>query len=108
MFGEPDVKWHEDAEGKVVVEVLGVDVFDPRENKVRASGKGEIAAWFIDTDYDATRPSTCATPTSWARNDPYKSLKTTLRDEIDARGLGEPGARRLTPLRQAADGAVSQ
>lgn len=51
VFGEPDVEWNFDDDGKIVVKVLGVDVFDPKTGEVRASGKGDIAAWFIDTDY---------------------------------------------------------
>lgn len=52
VFGEPDIKWNFSVDGEIVVEVLGVDVFDPKTGEVRASGKDDIAAWFIDTDYN--------------------------------------------------------
>ena len=55
----------------------------PSENEVRASGKDEIAAWFIDTDYD-DEAFHVRHAYFLGANDPYKSLKTTLRDEIDA------------------------
>ncbi len=82
IFGEPDIEWDFDDEGNIVVEVLGVDVFDPKTSEVRASGKDEIAAWFIDTDYN--RESFFVRHAYFmGANDPYKSLKTSLKAEID-------------------------
>lgn len=82
VFGEPDIKWNFDTDGEIVVEVLGVDVFDPKTGDVRASGKDDIAAWFIDTDYDETSFFVRHAYFMGA-NDPYKSLKTSLKAEID-------------------------
>lgn len=82
IFGEPDIKWEFDSDGEIVVEVLGVDVFDPKTGDVRASGKDDIAAWFIDTDYDETSFFVRHAYFMGA-NDPYKSLKTALKAEID-------------------------
>ncbi|QYZ64692.1 MAG: hypothetical protein HPY30_01000 [Gammaproteobacteria bacterium (ex Lamellibrachia satsuma)] len=36
VFGEPDIKWDFDCDGNIVVEVLGVDVFDPKTGEVHA------------------------------------------------------------------------
>jgi len=82
VFGEPDIRWDFDADGRIVVEVLGVDVFEPKTGQVRASGKGDIAAWFIDTDYDGESFFVRHAGFMGA-NDPYKSLKTSLKAEID-------------------------
>lgn len=82
VFGEPDIKWEFNADGEIVVEVLGVDVFDPKTGEVRASGKGDIAAWFIDTDYDE-ESFFVRHAYFMGTNDPYKSLKTALKAEID-------------------------
>lgn len=82
VFGEPDIEWDFDKDGNIVVEVLGVDVFDPKTGEVRASGKDDIAAWFIDTDYDETSFFVRHAYFLGA-NDPYKSLKTALQAEID-------------------------
>ena len=82
VFGEPDIEWDFDQDGNIVVEVLGVDVFDPKTGEVRASGKDDIAAWFIDTDYDETSFFVRHAYFLGA-NDPYKSLKTALKAEID-------------------------
>lgn len=82
VFGEPDIKWAFNADGEIVVEVLGVDVFDPKTGEVRASGKDDIAAWFIDTDYDE-ESFFVRHAYFMGANDPYKSLKTALKAEID-------------------------
>jgi len=82
VFGEPDIKWEFNADGEIVVEVLGVDVFDPKTGEVRAGGKDDIAAWFIDTDYDE-ESFFVRHAYFMGANDPYKSLKTALKAEID-------------------------
>jgi adenine-specific DNA-methyltransferase len=82
VFGEPDIKWDFDKDGEIVVEVLGVDVFDPKTGEVRASGKDDIAAWFIDTDYNE-ESFFVRHAYFMGANDPYKSLKTALKAEID-------------------------
>lgn len=83
VFGEPDIEWNFDADGNIVVEVLGVDVFDPKTGEVRASGKDDIAAWFIDTDYNE-ESFFVRHAYFMGANDPYKALKTSLKAEIDA------------------------
>ena len=82
VFGEPDIEWDFDDEGNIVVEVLGVDVFDPKTSEVRSSGKDEIAAWFIDTNYNQ-ESFFVRHAYFMGANDPYKSLKTSLKSEID-------------------------
>ncbi|MCP4095882.1 MAG: site-specific DNA-methyltransferase [Planctomycetaceae bacterium] len=82
VFGEPDIEWNFDDDGNIIVEVLGIDVFDPKKGEVRASGKDDIAAWFIDTDYNE-ESFFVRHAYFMGANDPYKSLKTSLKAEID-------------------------
>jgi adenine-specific DNA-methyltransferase len=82
VFGEPDIKWAFDKNGKISVEVVGIDVFDPKTGEVRASGKDDIAAWFIDTDYNE-ESFFVRHAYFLGANDPYKALKTSLKAEID-------------------------
>jgi len=82
VFGEPDISITRDAEGKVVVEVKGVDVYDPTTGQVRSSSTDDIACWFIDTDYNGecffVRHAYFL-----GADDPYGKLKRALRAEID-------------------------
>ena len=51
VFGEPDVELSK-KDNKLVVELKGVDIYDPTTGQVRSSSTDEIACWFIDTDYN--------------------------------------------------------
>ncbi|WP_293676762.1 site-specific DNA-methyltransferase [uncultured Phenylobacterium sp.] len=59
-----------------------VDVFDPNTGDIRSGDTKSIAAWFIDTDYDE-ESFFVRHAYFLGANDPYKSLKTALRAEID-------------------------
>src|SRR5260370_24901940 len=82
IFGEPDITVLSEVDGRVRVKVSGVDVFDPSTGEVRSDGADGIACWFIDTDYNEERFFVRHAYFLGA-NDPYKSLKTTLKAEIN-------------------------
>jgi adenine-specific DNA-methyltransferase len=53
VFSAPRVKGPEkQPDGEYVVEVEGMDVYDPVSNTLFPTNKERIAAWFLDTDYD--------------------------------------------------------
>lgn len=82
VFGEPDVTLIETPAGEVQVKVNGVDVFDPATGEIRSDGVDGIACWFIDTDYNE-ESFFVRHAYFLGANDPYKSLKTALKAEID-------------------------
>jgi adenine-specific DNA-methyltransferase len=82
VFGEPDVEVRTVDGGQIEVEIKGVDVFDPQTGEVRSGGTDDIAAWFIDTDYDE-ESFFVRHAYFLGAHDPYKALKTTLKAEID-------------------------
>ena len=65
-----------------MVQVKGVDVFDPTTGEVRSDGADGIACWFIDTDYNE-ESFFVRHAYFLGQNDPYGALKTTLKAEID-------------------------
>jgi adenine-specific DNA-methyltransferase len=82
IFGEPDIAITKGADGKLVVEVKGVDVYDQTTGVIRTSSTDDIACWFIDTDYNGEcffvrHAYFCSA------DDPYAKLKRALRAEID-------------------------
>ena len=83
VFGEPDIEQIEDENGRLRVRLRGVDVFDPSTGEVRSDNADRIACWFIDTDYNE-ESFFVRHAYFLGQNDPYRSLKTTLRAEIDA------------------------
>ena len=53
VFSAPRIKGPTPVEdGEFVIEVEGMDVYDPVSNTLYPTDKGRIAAWFLDTDYD--------------------------------------------------------
>jgi len=64
------------------ITVNGVDVFHPNTGEVRSDGAEGIACWFIDTDYNE-ESFFVRHAYFLGANDPYKSLKTTLKAEIN-------------------------
>lgn len=87
VFGEPDIEIKHlgtktSDKQLIQVEVLGVDVFKPQTGAVVSDSTDNIALWMIDTDYN--HESFFVRHAYFlGANDPYKSLKTTLRSEID-------------------------
>jgi adenine-specific DNA-methyltransferase len=82
VFGEPDIDTTTGPDGKLTVEIRGVDVYDPTTGEVRSSSTDEIACWFLDTDYNGecffVRHAYFL-----GADDPYGRLKRALRAEID-------------------------
>jgi adenine-specific DNA-methyltransferase len=87
IFGEPDIdifpaEGDDAEESQVQVRINGVDVFHPNSGEVRSDGAEGIACWFIDTDYNG-ESFFVRHAYFLGANDPYKSLKTTLKAEIN-------------------------
>ena len=83
IFGEPDIELSKLADGRYTVRVRGVDIFNPATGKVKSDGPEGIACWFLDTDYNE-ESFFVRHAYFLGANDPYGSLKTTLKAEIDA------------------------
>jgi adenine-specific DNA-methyltransferase len=87
VFGEPDIeikrtKDKKSGDEQIVVEIHGVDVYDPTTGVIRNSSVDDIACWFIDTDYDDEAFFVRHAYFTGA-GEPYEKLKRALRAEID-------------------------
>ena len=82
IFGEPDISLLNEPDGRLRVKINGVDVFKPQTGEVISDGADGIACWFLDTDYNE-ESFFVRHAYFLGANDPYKSLKTTLKAEID-------------------------
>ena len=83
IFGEPDIDIIQEKDDKIRVKVNGVDVFKPQTGEVVSDGADGIACWFVDTDYNE-ESFFVRHAYFLGANDPYSSLKTTLKAEINA------------------------
>jgi adenine-specific DNA-methyltransferase len=82
IFGEPDIETIDAGGGDIQVKVNGVDVFHPQSGEVRSDGPDGIACWFLDTDYNE-ESFFVRHAYFLGANDPYGSLKTSLKAEIN-------------------------
>jgi adenine-specific DNA-methyltransferase len=82
IFGEPDIDILDAESGQIKVKINGVDVFHPNTGEIRSDGAEGIACWFIDSDYNE-ESFFVRHAYFLGANDPYSSLKTTLRAEIN-------------------------
>jgi adenine-specific DNA-methyltransferase len=82
VFGEPDLDVRKANDGKVVVEIRGLDVYDPTTGEIRSSSTDDIACWFIDTMYNGE--SFFVRHAYFTGSDePYDRLQRALRADIN-------------------------
>ena len=84
LVGQPDVRIHKVEDGKIQVEVMGFDYYNPKTGNVESGGKKNIAMWMLDTDYDnrSLFPSQVFFPMAGA-GDGWDKLAKNLKAEID-------------------------
>jgi adenine-specific DNA-methyltransferase len=106
VFGEPDIDILDAKDGQIRVKVNGVDVFHPNSGEVHSDGPDGIACWFIDTDYNEESFFVRQAYFLGAK-DPYKSLKTTLKAEIDAEAWATLNSDTSRPFDKPATGRIA-
>ncbi len=104
VFGEPDVVVHEEEDGRISIEVQGVDMY--KAGEIVSANADDIAVWFLDTDYDYESFFVRHAYFPGA-NDPYKALKTTLKAEIDEDAWESLKRTRSRPFERPASGRVA-
>jgi adenine-specific DNA-methyltransferase len=82
IFGEPDIKITTQGDDAVMVEIRGLDVYDPTTGEIRSNTTDDIACWFIDTNYNEEAFFVRHTYFLGA-DDPYAKLKNALKADID-------------------------
>jgi adenine-specific DNA-methyltransferase len=82
VFGEPDLELRSLPDGKLQVELHGLDVYDPTTGEIRSDTTDEIACWFIDSDYNEESFFVRHAYFTGA-DEPYQKLQRALKAEID-------------------------
>jgi len=82
VFGQPDVRVQKQKDGTYIVELRGVDIYDPLTGEVHSTRGEDVAAWFLDTDYDG---KTFKISQAFFPGDPdaWEKLQRALRAQID-------------------------
>ncbi len=71
------------------VELRGVDIYDPVTGEVHSASDKDVAAWFLDTDYDGKTFHICQ---AFFPGDPdaWEKLQRALRATIDPEAFETP------------------
>jgi adenine-specific DNA-methyltransferase len=84
LMGQPDVEVRARKDGRFEVEVHGFDYFDTAKGELVSGGKGKIALWSLDTDYDERSlfPRQVFFPLA-GKGEGWEKLKRDIRAELD-------------------------
>jgi adenine-specific DNA-methyltransferase len=85
VFGQPDVRVDKQEDGTYRVELSGVDIYDPLTGEVQSTRGENVAAWFLDTDYDGKTFHICQAffpnaPDAWEKL--QRALKAQIPPEV--------------------------
>ncbi len=90
----------------MVVEIKGVDVYDPTTGQIRSSSTDDIACWFIDTDYNGESFFVRHAYLTGA-DEPHDKLKRVLRAEIDEAAWSALYSTTSRPFPRPASGKIA-
>jgi adenine-specific DNA-methyltransferase len=99
VFSAPRVtKPEKQADGQYVIEVEGMDVYDPVSNTLFPTDKTRIAAWFLDSDYDGR--TFCICQAFFPDKSKWEKLAKALGDEgvIEAESFAALSGLRSLPF----------
>jgi adenine-specific DNA-methyltransferase len=82
VFGSPDVKLEKQKDGSFIVRLLGVDIYDPNTGELQQSRGEDVAAWFLDQDYDGY--TFCISQAFFpANSEAWEKLERALKGSLD-------------------------
>ena len=108
LMGQPDVHVSQLPDGLWRVEVNGFDYFDTAKGELVSGGKGKIAAWQLDTDYDGRSlfPHQFFFPMA-GKDEGWMKLKKDIRAELDEELLGHFTGTVSLPFEAGANATVA-
>ncbi|MEI6326313.1 MAG: site-specific DNA-methyltransferase, partial [Gemmataceae bacterium] len=75
--------------------------------EIRSDDADNLACWFVDTDYNGESFFVRQAYFPGTTNDPYKSLKTTMKAEIDAKAWESINKTISRPFAKPASGRIA-
>ncbi|NOT02815.1 MAG: hypothetical protein HOP29_19625 [Phycisphaerales bacterium] len=83
VFGRPRTSVEgPDGDGRYVVRMEGVDIYNPVDNSIVSTGADKVAAWFVDGDYDGH--TFCITQAFFPDRSAWDKLARALKDVVDS------------------------
>jgi len=81
VFGSPRTYLREIEHGMFVVEMEGVDIYNPVDNTILPTSADKVAAWFLDTDWDGR--TFCITQAFFPDRSAWAKIARSLKGVID-------------------------
>ncbi|MFQ5852801.1 MAG: hypothetical protein ACE5JU_19755, partial [Candidatus Binatia bacterium] len=82
VFGQPDVRVEKQKDETHIVELRGVDIYDPLTGATHHARGSDVATWFLDTDYDGMTFHICQAFFP-GDGDAWDRLQRALKAQID-------------------------
>jgi adenine-specific DNA-methyltransferase len=114
IFGEPDIqpvdpktgRIKPGADGRIQIELMGLDIYDPTTGQIRGNSTADIACWFIDTNYNGE--SFFVRHAYFTGGDkPYEKLQRALRAEVDEAAWAELYSTKSRPFDRPETGKIA-
>jgi adenine-specific DNA-methyltransferase len=96
LFAAPDVIAHPHPDGGVYVELRAVDIYDASKGEATAKSRNEIAAWFLDHDYDGDVFH--VNQAFFPKSDGWDALARVLKGTLDEEALARVASFESNPF----------
>ena len=106
VYGQPDVALYPQKDGTYVVELRGVDIYDPLTGEVQSTRGENVAAWFLDTDYDGMTFHICQAFFP-GDNRAWEKLQRALKAQIDPEAFEKMRGTRSFPFKPGEHGRIA-
>ena len=97
VFGQPDIGVTMSGSEEWTCELRGVDIYDPVNGIVLATGASKVAAWFLDQDYDGR--CFCVSQAFFPDKSAWKKIAKALNSAADPDAFAAFSGTRSLPFR---------
>ena len=91
--------------GDYVIEMEGVDVYDPVNNTIVSENADGVAAWFLDSDYDGR--TFCTSQAFFPDSNAWNKLARALKSVVDAEAFAAFGGTKSLPFPRGEHGRAA-
>ena len=105
VSGLPRTRLTKQDRGEYVVEMEGVDIYDPLDNTIVSASADSVAAWFVDTDYDGR--TFCISQAFFPDSSSWDKLASSLKGVVDPEAFGAFSGTKSLPFPRREHGRVA-
>ena len=96
VSGLPRTELTRQPDGEYVIEMEGVDIYDPVKNAIYSENANGVAAWFLDSDYDGR--TFCITQAFFPDSKVWDRLARSLKSVVEPEAFAAFGGTKSLPF----------